>query len=303
MKTIVCQEHQGPLVDRVGDFQVVECESCGFRHVTPIPTEDELREVYSHEYYSTEKPIYLERAREDREWWDLVYRERYELFEELLPEGRRRLLDVGSGPGFFLLHGKERGWRTLGVEPSRQAAEHARGLGVEVIEEFLDGDVAQELGTFDVVHLSEVLEHLPDPAEHLRSFRDLLAPDGLVCVSVPNDYNPFQQALRDACDYEPWWVAPPHHLNYFDFASLRRLLERCGFEVVREEASFPMDLFLLMGDNYVGNDELGRACHLRRAAFEQNLERAGLGEVKRQLYLQLAALGLGRTCVTTARRK
>ena len=88
----------------------------------------------------------------------------------------------------------------------------------------------------------------------------------------------------------------------FDIASLRRLLERCGFEVLHEEASFPIDLFLLMGDDYVGNDALGRACHGRRMAFERNLDRAGMGALKRELYRRLAGLGLGRTCVVTARR-
>ena len=32
-----------------------------------------------------------------------------------------------------------------------------------------------------------------------------------------NEYNPFQIALRDNCGYEPWWLSPPHHINYFNF--------------------------------------------------------------------------------------
>jgi len=51
-----------------------------------------------------------------------------------LPSGSRRILDVGSGPGYFLLHGKNRGWQTLGIEPSKQAAEHGRKLGLESLK-------------------------------------------------------------------------------------------------------------------------------------------------------------------------
>lgn len=294
--------HVGATCARVGDFDVIECEACGFRHLLPIPTPEQLENVYRHEYYSQEKPLYLERTREDRPWTDLVYDERYGIFESLLPAGSRSLLDIGSGPGFFLLRGKERGWRTLGVEPSRQSAAHSRGLGLDVVEEFLDVRVAAGLGTFDVVHLSQVLEHIPDPRAMLKLVRGLVRPGGLACVVVPNDFNPFQVALRDHCGFAPWWVAPPHHINFFDFGSLGRLLEDCGFVVVERDTTFPIDMFLLMGENYVGNDELGRQCHARRKQFEANLARAGLGDLKRRLYRSFAELGLGREVVLVARR-
>jgi 2-polyprenyl-3-methyl-5-hydroxy-6-metoxy-1,4-benzoquinol methylase len=108
-----------------------------------------------------------------------------------------------------------------------------------------------------VVHMSEVLEHIPDPRGILQIARSLLAPEGLICVVAPNGYNPFQYALRTACGYQPWWVAPPHHINYFDFDSLSQLLLNGGFEVVLKEAIFTIDMFLLMGDNYIGKDALG----------------------------------------------
>jgi len=295
------REHRGPTLDRVGQFDVIDCSCCGFKHVVPIPTSEELETLYRETYYSIDKPCYFEHHREDLEWWNVVYASRYDTFEELLPPDRRRLLDVGSGPGYFLLHGVQRGWDTLGVEPSRQAAAHSRELGLTVVEAFLTPDLAGELGSFDVVHFSEVLEHLPDPAGMLTLARRMLRPGGLVCVVVPNDYNPFQHALRTVCGYRPWWVAPPHHLNYFDFASMRQLLQRTGFEVLIEETSFPIDLFLLMGDNYVGNDVLGRQCHGRRKRFEINLDRAGMRNLLRQLYRTLPKIGIGREVILFAR--
>jgi len=297
------QSHKGVVLDSVKGFDVIECETCGFKHIVPIPTPEELQAVYRQEYYSVEKPLYLERVREDLDWWNLVYSERYDTFEELLRPYRRRILDVGSGPGFFLQHGKERGWQTLGIEPSTQAAAHSRELGLEIVEDFLTEETVDELGTVDVVHMSEVLEHIPDPRGMLKIVKDLLAPGGLICVVVPNDYNPFQYALREVCGYEPWWVAPPHHINYFDFNSLSQLFENCGFKVVLSEATFPIDMFLLMGDNYVGNDALGRQCHAKRKAFEQNLTAAGLSVMKRQLYQAFAAIGIGREVTVFAEKQ
>jgi 2-polyprenyl-3-methyl-5-hydroxy-6-metoxy-1,4-benzoquinol methylase len=295
------QGHAGVALDTVNGFTVIDCDACHFKHIVPIPTPAELEHVYRHDYYSVEKPLYIQRHIEDREWLDLVYAQRYELFERLLPANRRRLLDVGSGPGVFLEHGRSRGWAVRGVEPSSQAAAHARANGLDITQAFLDERVASELGTFDVVHMNEVLEHLPDPRAILQLVDRLLNPGGLVALMVPNDYSPLQAALRDACGFAPWWLAPPHHVNYFDVASIQRLLSE-RFEVVSAETSFPLDLFLLMGDNYVGNDDVGRACHAKRKALELNLARAGKAGLTRAMHEAFAKLGIGRDVFVVARK-
>ena len=294
--------HKGVVLDSVDKFDVLDCRTCGFAHIIPIPSLEELETVYREDYYTREKPLYLERHREDLEWWNLVYAQRYETFEKELSPDRRRILDVGSGPGFFLKLGRDRGWTTLGIEPSAKAAEHGRGLGLEIVEDFLTTVSAKKLGQFNVVHMSEVLEHISDPALMLNMARGLLSPGGILCVLAPNDYSPFQHALRTVCGFNPWWVAPPHHINYFTPDSLSRLVERCGFDVIFREATFPIDLFLLMGDNYVGNDALGRQCHGKRMALEKNLRAAGLTELNRKLYRAMADLAIGREIIIYGRK-
>ena len=296
------REHFGAVLDSLNNFNVIECETCEFRHIVPIPSSEELEEIYRDEYYSREKPLYLERYREDLDWWNLTYSERYDKFEEILTPDRRRILDIGSGPGLFLLHGKERGWEAVGVEPSRQAAQNSIDLGLNIVEEFLSEDTFEIFGQFDVIHMSQVLEHIPDPIGMLGLSKRLLLPDGLLCIVVPNDYNPFQQALRTSCGFDPWWLAPPHHINYFSHESLSRLLLKNGFDIISHTATFPIEMFLLMGDNYVGNDTLGRKCHKRRMSFEQNLVKAEKGELMARLYSGLAELGLGREIQITARK-
>ena len=302
-ETLTAGAHAGTLVDRVNGFDVVECRTCGFKHVLPLPSEEELREVYRHEYYLREKPDYLARVAEDAAWWREVWDDRYAVFESELPAGRRRVLDVGSGPGSFLARGLERGWQALGIEPATRAAEQARALGLTVVDGFLTPELARELPRFDVVHMSEVLEHVPDPRSTLALAHALLASGGLVCVSVPNDYNPLQRALRAVRGFAPWWLAPPHHLNYFDFDALGSLLERAGFDVLQRTTSFPMELFLMLGEDYVADERTGRACHAKRMAFEKTLSDAGLTPLRRALYAKLAELGLGRLIVVTGRKR
>ncbi len=295
------ERHKGSVLYSVDGYDVIDCRECGFKHILPIPSESELHAIYREDYYAKEKPLYIQRYTEDIEWWNLVYDGWLDTLEELVPAGRRRILDVGSGPGLFLLRARQRGWDTLGVEPSAQAAEHARSLGLEIIQEPFSEHLASGLGTFGAVTMTEVLEHIPDPAALLHTVRPLLEPGGALLVTVPNDDNPFQRVAVQILGKPAWWIAPPHHINYFTPETLTGLVERCGFTVELCEGTFPIDLFLLMGRDYIGNDTEGRRCHRMRMQFEKNLSKAGLGELRRKFYRALITLGIGREVTVFAK--
>lgn len=212
-------------------------------------------------------------------------------------------MDIGCGGGYFLQYGKKLGWDTFGVDPSVQSINHCKSLGLNVVENFFDEHLAEKIqDRFNVVHLSEVLEHVVDPINFIGLIRKVLRPGGIMCIVVPNDYNPFQLALKKACGFNPWWVAPPHHINYFNFNSLESIIKKSGFKIILKETSFPIDIFLLMGDNYVGNDNLGRICHTKRKTFEKNLAKAGLNNFKRDIYKAFSKLNIGREVVIYARK-
>jgi SAM-dependent methyltransferase len=296
------KNHAGAVLDSVNGFDVIECETCEFKHVIPIPTSEELDKLYKEDFYSTEKPRYFKDVEEDLEWWELTYRNYYQLFEKYCPNENRRLLEIGSGPGYFLKCGKELGWDVLGFEPSKQAYEYSQKFGVSVVNEFFSEGNAEKCGRFDVVYMNTVIEHLPDPISLIKSIKNVLNPNGIICVISPNDYNPLQSILREKLGYEPWWVAPPQHINYFDFESVKGLLERRGFEIVDFTGTFPMEFFLLSGDNYVENDELGRKCHFKRKRFEANMYKYGK-EYLNEIYKALADKGIGREFVVIGRVK
>lgn len=294
--------HAGDVLDSVGGYDAIACEKCGFVHVVPLPTKNELAHIYQESYYAETKPDYLVRAREDDPWARLSYDDRLELLISHLPASRRRLLDIGSGPGLFAKRAIERGFAAEGIDPSRQACAHARVLGVPVTEDFYDDDAVARLGAFDAITLTNMLEHVADPIGLIARAHENLSPGGLICVTVPNDYNRLQETLRRGAGLPPWWVAPPHHLNYFTFASLSGLLARTGFTEIARSTSFPMEFFALMGDVYIGDDTLGRACHKKRVNFDLAFASAGLPEVRKLIYAALAEAELGREAILIAQK-
>ena len=292
--------HNGPRIAEAKGHDIIDCFVCGFRHVLPLPDPASLEREYREKYYSDEKPNFIAHAGEDQAWFELAQNDRLALFEKILPAGRRRLLDIGCGPGFFLKTALARGWNAHGIEPSQQAAAHARSLGATVTEGFFNWNSAQTLGRFDVVNLTNVLEHVPDAAQTLSRAAGLLEPGGVLCVGVPNDFSLFQIAARTVADTGDWWLAPPHHLNYFDFDSLEGAISRLDLKLVERTTSFPMEAFVMMGENYVGDPALGRTCHTKRKNFDFAFEKAGLTHLRRDFYRSMAKLGIGREAVVIA---
>jgi len=294
------KNHSGELLDTKDGYDVINCRRCGYTHIIPVPNEKELDRYYTKQFYTEDKPVYFKRQKSELDWWNMVYEERLLRFEKRLPKKRRRILDIGSGPGFFLKLGKERGWETLGIEPSSRAAEYAQAMELDIINGFLTPSLAKKIGKFDVVHMQYVMEHMQDPKAVIKLCHSILKPGGLFCTVVANDYNPLQKILKEKCGYKPWWVVPPEHINYFDIKSLRQLVNSCGFKVIDTMTAFPMEMFLLMGDNYIGRDRMGKNCHKKRRSFEFALRQSPFSSLKSKLYKDFAKHGIGREIDLTA---
>jgi SAM-dependent methyltransferase len=127
--------------------------------------------------------------------------------------------------GFLLAEARERGWETVGIEPSEFASSYARDrLGLDVrTEDLFTADLPE--GHFTAVVLGDVIEHLPRPDEALERIAKLLAPGGVLYMAVPNAGSRLAKAMGAR-----WWSVIPTHVQYFTRQSLFTLLRRCGWE-------------------------------------------------------------------------
>jgi len=139
-----------------------------------------------------------------------------------------RLLDVGCGPGYFVQAASDVDLEASGVEVSEYAVRFARE---ELGQDVRRGEArAADLGSgpYELVTMWDVIEHLPDPAGALRDVAAVTAPGGLVALST-GDVSSMVARVSGA----RWHLYTfPEHLWFFTPASLRRLMERAGLEVV-----------------------------------------------------------------------
>jgi hypothetical protein len=180
---------------------------------------------------------------------------------------------------------RKRGAIVAGWDPSPVAMDY---LLTESIFPSLPGT------RYDVVLFLNVLEHLRDPFAMLKQIRpDNMGNGSQLVVEVPNDFNFLQCIADEKYGLKQWWIAPPGHLNYFTVDTITALIEKAGYKITARECSFPMEMFLLMGENYVENSYIGSICHKKRVMFEKAMFEAAPATLTR-LYEGFADMGIGR---------
>ncbi len=154
-------------------------------------------------------------------------------------QGRGGLLDIGCNIGAFLTEARVAGFKTAGVEMNRECAEYAKSqLGLDVFNGRLDQAKFAD-GSFDVVTLYDLLEHVPEPKLLLRVIRRILKPTGLLVVQSPN----IASLMARWTKTEWQWLCLPDHLWHFTPKTLAAFIETAGFEVHRLRTWEPADVF------------------------------------------------------------
>ena len=286
-------------------LEVVGCDYCGFKHVIPIPDQDELDEYYKKRYHETSKGALLlenkSQNKTEEEHLILKYNDILSYIQSYAIN--KEVLDVGCASGHLLLFLKENGFNSYGIEPSEKEVEKAVSRGLDVRKGTAETmqDKYDSL-KFGVILLNHVIEHVRHPKLILKNCHDLLTDSGIIIAQVPNDFSPIQLSVKNTAKAN-WWISPPEHLNYFNKESITSLLEKSGFEILHFTATFPIDMFLLMGDDYTSDSKLGKEVYLRTANFELGLYKNGQNSLRKKILKELANLEIGRDFIIVARKK
>lgn len=202
-----------------------EARACGVVRLYDRVAADRVHLLYAGYYPAADpSPDELRRQLDNP-----TFAHRRRRLESVLPEARRRILEIGCGDGNFLAYLRGHGWTVQGSEyDAETAALVLRRHGIHVAV----GDVADARppgAPFPAVAAYHVLEHVYRPAEWLAVVRGMIELGGILHLQVPN----FASLTRRATGMAWASLMHPQHVYFYSPATLCELLERAGFEPLR----------------------------------------------------------------------
>lgn len=276
----------------------------GFWQIDPAPSIEELEAYYAKTYFqtcssATYAPDYTD---EETRYFHNRSLIAWHLWKRFGGRDGASLIDVGCGEGFFAGWFAQKGWKVRACDFSSCGIERHN---LDLLPCFKQGDVfkmlddeIQSAEKYDLVNLSNVLEHVIDPIGLLGRIKNLLHEGSLLRVSVPNDFSKFQELLVNMGHLkEESWLCPPDHLNYFTFPTFKAALEDVGFSVKLMMSDYPIETFLMNGhSNYWLDRSRGKEAHSSRVRIDNFLVDAGIDAYIN--YMSGAAgCGFGRSAI------
>jgi SAM-dependent methyltransferase len=217
-------------------YDIFSCEQCNLEQLSPLPDAFELKKLYEDYYnFGGEKDTKYT-SRRQKFFSSFLY-----LFWLAIDgdisfhtlKGSGRLFDVGCNEGRGLKIFKKNGFEPEGLELNELAAQEARSQGFTVytmpIHEFYPENL------YDVLVLSNVLEHSLNPNDMLSDVHRVLKSGGKVCISCPNSHSFLR--LIFGRHWINWHV--PFHIVHFSAQNLSKLLEDSGFVNIQVQYKTP----------------------------------------------------------------
>jgi 2-polyprenyl-3-methyl-5-hydroxy-6-metoxy-1,4-benzoquinol methylase len=207
------------------------CDSCGTEFQHPQLDDAELEKLYSQDYY---RSWGLHEGNGDSE----VQKVKSSTFDACLDRIQEykkngRILDIGCATGYFLERAQHRGFIPYGVEFSQFSSDIAKGkFGADQIHRGMIEDCPFEPGSFDVVVMIDLLEHVRNPVAALAAAKKLLRDDGIAVIVTPDT-----RSLTHALMGTKWVHYKSEHFFYFNKRAIDVVARQSGFELCRYEAS------------------------------------------------------------------
>lgn len=203
--------------DEPSKDQIVKCNNCGLVYVNPRIKPEKIIEGYSEG--SDERFISQAQEREK------TFAKTLKVIEKYVPVGS--VLDIGTAGGSFLAAAKKRGWQVNGIEPNKWLCEWGKkNYEIDIKQGTLENNKLKQ-SSFDLVTLWDVLEHVPNPTDTLTRINKLLKINGTLVVNYPDIGASIAKLMR-----RKWVFILTVHLFYFTPETIKKLLEKCGFEIV-----------------------------------------------------------------------
>lgn len=223
----LCGSSDSDVVFPIGPHNIVRCRRCGLTYVSPRLSHAALAGEYEEGYFfGGSYQDYMS----ERRGFDKTFDDRLSRIEKFVKPAR--IVDIGCAFGFFLAVAERRGWDAWGVEPSAVPCRYARDeLGLRAIHSTLR-EASFPDSYFDAAILNDVFEHLSDPSAELLELYRVLKTGGYLFIVTQDIDSLIVRVLGSR------WAQykPREHLYYFTEDTLRSILEKSNFSVIRIES-------------------------------------------------------------------
>ncbi|AFH50690.1 SAM-dependent methyltransferase [Ignavibacterium album JCM 16511] len=216
------------------EYKVVKCIECGSYYVHPLIdfSDKEWSELYNSEYFSAQTNWLINRRAKE-------LFQRFEKAESYFKRNEEvNFLDIGCGEGRTLIEGLRRGWNVTGIDIVDNRIPEARTEKINFASgKFLELELPENF--YDFVYLDSVLEHVLQPVEYLNKIRNILKPNGILYIGVPNEDSLFNVVRKTmfilsgkgsvAEKLKPF--DSPYHVVGFNHSSLNYIISKAGFKI------------------------------------------------------------------------
>jgi 2-polyprenyl-3-methyl-5-hydroxy-6-metoxy-1,4-benzoquinol methylase len=212
------------------NWSLARCASCGLHFTDPTPTESEIRRFYSGDFH-----VQLRRSGASEQAFGARFARYVDWIRHFVPPGR--VLDVGCATGLLPRLLQDAGYVAEGVELHPETAQWgAAHYGIPIKIGSLDV-FSSQVNIFDLITLTEVVEHTPHPVEFLVSVHRLLKNDGHALVTFPDIVSlksRYYRRLARVTRREWVWVTchMPLHIWEFTYETAIATFAKAGFSIV-----------------------------------------------------------------------
>ena len=196
-------------------LDVYFCNNCKHLQLLDVVNPKKLFENYV--YVSGTSPVFVEHFKNYAKY----------LVDKF--SGNGLAIDIGSNDGTLLRFFKNLGFSVIGIEPAKKIAEQSKKNGIKTIVKFFDPLLAETIekqeGKAKFITANNVFAHIDNPISFLEGVRILLSPDDGV-FSFEVSY------LREVIKNNYFDTIYHEHLDYHTLLPLKKLMLRCGFEII-----------------------------------------------------------------------
>lgn len=246
----ICKGPKQKLFVEVYEYPFFECKDCGHLYCGTIPSNDELKKLYSSEegnsVESSQGKIYIDSDLFEKRLNKIALPKAK--FATDLIDGKGSWIDLGAGVGDLVIASNNLGWESIGFESDRDEVLFGLSKGANLKNEYLHfNSESPILKSAKIVSMINVLEHISDPVETVLNISKSIQKGAYFLFEVPRF--PSISSLTNRCfpELAARNIYSPDHLHLFSDESAKIMMEKANLEII-STWFFGQDAFELVGN-------------------------------------------------------